>query len=75
MKSVAAGVGHEPEALSDMGRADARSAEISRPAGVARSFQVSLNKVEPAEAVLARNLLAKDVCRAALADEMVPVRP
>jgi hypothetical protein len=58
-----------------MGRADARSAEINRPAGVARSFQVSLYKVEPAEAVLARNLLAKDDWRAALADEVVESRP
>lgn len=65
-----AGVGHEPEALSDVRSADARSAQISRPDGVALSFQVSLNKVEPSEAVLARNLLAKDLCRAALSDEM-----
>lgn len=54
-----------------MGRADARSAKIDRPAGVTRSFQVSLYKVEPSEAVLARNLLAKDDVRAALSDEMV----
>lgn len=58
-----------------MGRADARSAEIDRPAGVGRSFQVSLYKVEPSEAVLARNLLAKDDARAALSDEMVEGRP
>jgi hypothetical protein len=56
-------------------RADARSAEIDRPAGVARSFQVRLNKVEPAETVLARNLLSRDVRRAALLDEIVEVRP
>jgi hypothetical protein len=58
----AAGVGQpdEPESLSDMRRADARSAQISRPDGVARSFQVSAYKVEPPEAVLARNLFAKD---------------
>jgi hypothetical protein len=64
-----------PEALSDVGRADARSAEINRPAGVARSFQVSRYKVEPTETVLARNLLAKDNWRAALVDEVEPVRP
>jgi hypothetical protein len=64
-----------PLPLPDMGRADARSAEINRPAGVARSFQVSLYKVEPAEAVLTRNLLAKDDWRAALSDEMMPSGP
>jgi len=58
-----------------MGRADARSAEINRPAGVARSFQVSLYKVEPTEAVLARNLLAKDDWRAADRNEVVESRP
>jgi hypothetical protein len=58
-----------------MRRADARSAEIDRPAGVARSFQVSLYKVEPSEAVLARNLLAKDDGRATLLDEPVKGRP
>jgi hypothetical protein len=74
-QSLVAGVGHEPEALSDMGRADARSAKINRPAGVARSFQVSLYKVEPTEAVKACNLLAKNDCRATLLDEIVPGWP
>jgi hypothetical protein len=46
--------------LSDVRRADARSAQISSPEGVARGFHVSVYKVEPAEAVLACNLLAKD---------------
>jgi hypothetical protein len=72
---VGVGQPNKPESLSDVRRADARSAQISRPAGVARSFQVSLYKVEPTEAVLACNLLAKDDWRAALADEVVPVRP
>jgi hypothetical protein len=60
--SVAFGVGqpNKPEPLSDMRRADARSAQISSPEGVARCFHVSVYKVEPAEAVLACNLLAKD---------------
>jgi len=35
-----------------MRRAEARSAGIDRPDGVARSFQVSVYKVEPTEAVL-----------------------
>jgi hypothetical protein len=53
-------VGHPVEALSDVRRADARSAQICRPDGVARRFKVSLYKVEPHEAVRACNLLAKD---------------
>lgn len=65
----------EPEALSDMRSTDARSAQIDRPDGVVLSFQVSLNKVEPTEAVFARNLLSKDLRRSADANEMVPVRP
>jgi hypothetical protein len=52
-----------------MGRADARSAKIDRPAGVARSFQVSLYKVEPAKSVFARNLLTKDDRGSALFDK------
>ena len=54
---------------------DARSAQIRRPEGVARSFQVRRNKVEPPEAVRARNLLSKDDWRAALGDELEPVWP
>jgi hypothetical protein len=53
-----------------MGRADARSANIGRRDGVARSFQVSLYKVEPLKPGAAFNLFAKDDWRAALADEM-----
>jgi hypothetical protein len=58
-----------------MRRTDARSAQIDRCCGVVRSFQVSLYKVEPSEAVLACNLLAKDNWRAALADEVVESGP
>jgi len=71
--SVARGVfqpfSDEPEPLSDVRRADARSAQICRPNGVARCFHVSAYSVEPPEAVLARNLLSKDDWRAALCDE------
>jgi len=49
--------------------AEARSAGIHRPDGILRRFQVSEYKVEPSEAVLARNLLSNDVLRATLADE------
>lgn len=65
----------EPEPLPDVRRAEARRAGIDRPAGVIRSFQVSLYKVEPSEAVLARNLLAKDDWRAALSNEVEPGWP
>jgi hypothetical protein len=58
-----------------MRRAEARSAGIDRPDGVVRSFQVSVYKVEPTEAVLACNLLAKDDVRAALRDEAEEVGP
>lgn len=72
--SDALGVGHpdrsKSQSLSDMRRTDARTAGIDRPDGVIRSFHVSLNKLEPSKAVLARNLFAKDDCRAALLDEM-----
>lgn len=54
---------------------EARSAEIERPDGVTRSFQVSENNVEPSKAVRARNLLTKDERRAALADETEPCGP
>jgi hypothetical protein len=56
-------------------RADARSAQISRPTGVVRVFQVSEYSVEPREASWARNLLSKDDCRLALADEVKEGRP
>jgi hypothetical protein len=61
--------------LPDVRRAEARRAGIDRPAGVRRIFQVSLYKVEPSEAVLCRNLLAKHNPRSALADEVVESGP
>jgi hypothetical protein len=65
----------EEESLSDVRGADARSAQIDRPDGVARSFQVSVYSVEPSKAVLARNLLSKDDWRATLLDETEPGGP
>jgi hypothetical protein len=73
--SVARGVGHEPQSLSLVRCADARSAQIRRPDGVTASFQVSENKVEPLEAKPARNLLSKEDWRATLADECEPCWP
>lgn len=69
------GDGHEVEALSEVRRADPRSAEIDRSAGVTRSFQVKENSVEPPEPSRARNLFANDDWRTTLADEAVPLGP
>jgi hypothetical protein len=68
-------VGHPEQSLSDVRRADARRAQIDRPAGVTRCFQVSLNSVEPTESVFARNLLAKDNERAADGDKSIELWP
>jgi hypothetical protein len=65
----------KPETLADVRGADARSAQICRPNGVARCFHVRLYSVEPAKAVLARNLLSKDNWRAALCDETMELGP
>jgi hypothetical protein len=73
-QSRAAGVGQADttpvETLPDVRGADARSAQIRSPEGVARCFQVSAYKVEPHEAVSACNLFAKDACRFALLNEV-----
>lgn len=58
-----------------MGCADPRSAEINRREGVARTFHIVVYKIEPCEAVSARNLLTNDDVRAALRDEVVPEGP
>jgi hypothetical protein len=68
-------VGHEPETLPDVRGADARSAQIERCEGVVRCFQVSVNKVEPLQRSLARNLLSKDDWRSADFNEVVPCGP
>ena len=75
LTSFTFGVGHPVEALSDVRGTDARSAQINSPCGVARSFQVSLYKVEPLKAVFACNLFTKDDWRAALLNEVVERRP
>jgi hypothetical protein len=58
-----------------MRRADARSRYTCRPAGVAFTFQIRLNKIEPSVVNRCFNLLTKDDSRAALADEIEPDRP
>jgi hypothetical protein len=54
-------IGGDPEkSLSDVRGADARSAEILRPAGVTLGFQVSEYVVEPSKPKAARNLLSSN---------------
>lgn len=54
---------------------DARRRERNSPEGILHGFHVSLYKVDPRICVFARNLLSKDDCRLALADEPMEVRP
>jgi hypothetical protein len=69
------GVGHPVETLSDVRCPRACSAQICRRSGVACAFQVSANMVKPGESSSAGNLLAKNACRTALADEVEERRP
>ena len=66
---------HEPEPLPDVRRPDAVCAQYRRPAGVAFSFQVCENSVEPTMSNSGRNLLTKQDWRSALANEPKPFRP
>jgi hypothetical protein len=56
----AIGVGHPVASIADVRGTDARSRKRDTPKGVAQSFQVRLNKVEPRPDSLTRNLLSKD---------------
>jgi hypothetical protein len=58
-----------------MRRADARSRQTDRPRGVAATFQVIANKIEPAVSNRALNLFAKQDARLALGNELEPRRP
>ena len=69
------GDSHEPQPLTDVRGADARSAQIRRPDGVIRTFHVRRNNVEPPCPIRTRNLLSKDDWRATLLDETEPVGP
>ena len=62
-------------AIKYIWRADARSRYTCRPAGVAFTFQIRLNKIKPSVVNRCFNLLTKDNSRAALADEIEPDRP
>lgn len=54
------GVGHEVKPLPDMRGTDAARSKYRLPNGVTFSFQVSLNKVEPAHSNRCRNLFANN---------------
>jgi hypothetical protein len=71
--SVCREVGQPVEPVSDVRSADARSRKIARPDGITQGFQVSENKIDPGS--VARNLLSKERCRAALVDEPVEGGP
>ncbi len=73
--SAAVGVGHPVEPVADVRGTDARSRKRDRPDGVVHGFHVILYKVDPSIRVVARNLLSKNNCRSALADEVVPGWP
>ena len=75
MKSERLGVGHPIKPLTDMGRADARSAQIGGPAGISQCFQISAYSGEPFTSIRIRNLFSKRNCRAALGDEAVKSGP
>jgi hypothetical protein len=73
--SIVLGVGHPPQTLPDVRSADARSAQIDRPCGVARSFQISAYTVEPGETCSACHLLANDDRRPDGCDQAVHLGP
>jgi hypothetical protein len=72
---LALGLGHEPESLPDMRSPDARSRDTDCPEGVTFTFQVILNKVEPAVVNRCINLFTKDDWRSLAPYKMEPMRP
>jgi hypothetical protein len=70
LPTVGVGQPDKIESLADIGRPEARRAQIERCPGVSRRFHVSRYKVEPSFPVRRCNLLAKDDWRAELSDEM-----
>lgn len=61
--------------MPDVGRADARRAQIGTPDGISHSFQVSAYSGEPFTSILAANLLANNRCRFARGDEPIKSGP
>jgi hypothetical protein len=69
------GVGQPVQPLSDVRCLDARSAGITRPAGVTLALTVSEYSIEPREAILRSHLLTHDDGRSARFDEAEEFRP
>jgi len=61
--------------LADVGRPDARSAQIGGPDGISQLFQVNAYSGEPVASKLRRNLLSKDHWRSALGEEPMKSGP
>jgi hypothetical protein len=74
-QSRAAGVGHPIDSIPEVRRTDARRRKRDTPEGVIHGFHISVYKVDPRLCRLARNLLSKNVCRAALFNEVVEGGP
>jgi hypothetical protein len=73
--SIAPGVGHPEQPLSDVRRAEARSAQIGGPDGITQRFQVNAYSIEPFASKSTRSLFAKQCCRSSLGDESKKLRP
>jgi hypothetical protein len=71
----ASGVGNNPESIASVRRTDSASWQYGRPDGVAFALQIIGHGVKPSVPNRVCNLLAKDFCRAALADELEPIGP
>jgi len=69
------GVCHEEQAVADVRRPETASWQDGGPDGISAGLQVVANSGHPLPPVLARNLLSKDRCRAALGDEAVKSGP
>jgi hypothetical protein len=73
--SLTVQVGHPKQPLSDVRRADARSAQIGGPDIISQRFQVSAYSGEPFTSKAACNLFSKYRCRSALGDESKHLGP
>jgi hypothetical protein len=71
----ARGVGHKPEPVPAMGRADTASWQYCRCDGVVFAFQIMSGFVQPFMGNRSRNLFSKDRWRVTLSDETEPHGP
>jgi hypothetical protein len=75
LNPAASADGHTVKPLSDLRRADARSAQIGGPDCIVQCFQVNAHSGEPVTSSRARNLLSKHDCRPALGDKSAELWP